>query len=177
MTADAHPVLPAQVQPHLQEAHLPRSWEADRGVSSARMSIMSVVLSKLQVWLALSWQLQGRARWPTCGVFVVSGSHLELSRGGLGGLLGTRWCDLSVHHPEELRQPARRAPGLADAALMAAPPPALAAPLRVPPGVGCVFGRVLRVTRPGGNPRQWSSAGHGEPGIHPSCASAICTSS
>lgn len=52
------------------------------GVSSARMSIMSVALSKLQVWLAPSWQLQGQARWPTCGVFVVSGSRLELSRGG-----------------------------------------------------------------------------------------------
>ena len=73
--------------------------------------------------MAPSWQLQGRARLPTCGVFVVSGSHLELSRRGLGGLPGTRWCDLSVHHPEELRQPASRAPGLAHAALMATPTP------------------------------------------------------
>lgn len=64
--------------------HLPCSWDAGTGVFSAQMSFTGVALSKLPVCLALSWQLQGWARWPTRGAFVTSGGHPELSGRGLG---------------------------------------------------------------------------------------------
>lgn len=85
------------------------------------------------------------------------------------------WCGLSVHRPEQLRQPTPRAPRLHRAAPTVTPQPhPLAATVLCPHG--SVFGACpthgpAREITPDAGP----SAGRSEPGIHPSCASIICS--
>lgn len=177
VTADAHPVLPAQVRPRLLEAHLPRSWEADRSVwrtdvhhECGPFKTAGLVGTEL----AAAGTSQMAHLWCVCREWKPPGAKQR----GLGGLLGTRWCELSVRHPEELRQPACRAPGLAHAALMAIPTPRPGSPSSVSPRVLAGSLAVSSTwTRPGDNPGQYSSPGRSEPVIHPNCASTICTSS